>query len=174
MYAECSRMYAECSRVHADPWACMLLHKLACSYISLHTVPFFVWAAHKNFAVLVSTFCSSSNLIVTLSADLLRQIAFSNLHCDKCFNLIDWSLPSFPQTYKNKSQSIIAKRMWNWNNRRLQSHPIRHFGKINLIKGHANAKLLTGRVTVNKKCTLYLVAMSKNVNISCQGNMVKF
>ena len=160
----------------------MQLHKLACSYMSLHTVPFFVWAAHKNFAVLVSTFCSSSNLIVTLSADLLRQIAFSNLHCDKCFNLIDWSpLPSFPQTYKNKSQSIIAKRMWNWNARRLQlqSHPIRHFRKINLIKGHANAKFLTANINqrrwaVNKKCTLYLVAMSKNVNISCQGNMVKF
>ena len=31
----------------------MQLHKLACSYMSLHAVPFFVWAAHKNFAVLV-------------------------------------------------------------------------------------------------------------------------
>ena len=40
--------------------------------------------------VFFSTF-RSSNLIVTLPADLLRQIAFSNLHCDKCFNLIDWS-----------------------------------------------------------------------------------
>ena len=33
----------------------MQLHKLACSYMSLHAVPFFVWAAHKNFAVLVKT-----------------------------------------------------------------------------------------------------------------------
>ena len=36
--------------------ACMQLHKLPCSYISLHAGPwaFFVWAAHKNFAVLVT------------------------------------------------------------------------------------------------------------------------
>ena len=78
-------MHAECSRMHEDPWGCRQLHKLACSYISLHAimlacrslsliadpwacmqfpelscssktlhaVPFFVWAAHKNFAVLV-------------------------------------------------------------------------------------------------------------------------
>ena len=31
----------------------MQLHKFECSYISLHAVPFFVLAAHKNFAVLV-------------------------------------------------------------------------------------------------------------------------
>ena len=31
----------------------MQLHELACSSLSLHAVPFFVWAAHKNFAVLV-------------------------------------------------------------------------------------------------------------------------
>ena len=34
----------------------MQLHELACSYKSLHAVPFFVWAAHKNFAVLVFGF----------------------------------------------------------------------------------------------------------------------
>ena len=36
--------------------ACMQLHMLPCSYISLHAGPwaFFVWAAHKNFAVLVT------------------------------------------------------------------------------------------------------------------------
>ena len=57
--------------LHAVTQACMLLRKLACSYMSLHSVlwacmqfhelacmslyavPFFVWAAHKNFAVLV-------------------------------------------------------------------------------------------------------------------------
>ena len=31
----------------------MQLHKLTCSSLSLHAVPFFVSAAHKNFAVLV-------------------------------------------------------------------------------------------------------------------------
>ena len=31
----------------------MQLHKLACSFLSLHAIPLFVWAAHKNFAVLV-------------------------------------------------------------------------------------------------------------------------
>ena len=39
--------------LHAATWACMQPHKLACNYISLHAVPFFVWAAHENFAVLV-------------------------------------------------------------------------------------------------------------------------
>ena len=39
--------------LHAVPQACMQLQELACSYKSLHAVPFFVWEAHKNFAVLV-------------------------------------------------------------------------------------------------------------------------
>ena len=47
---------------HAGPWACMLFpdqanmkfHELACSSMSLYAVPFLVWAAHKNFALLVS------------------------------------------------------------------------------------------------------------------------
>ena len=34
-------------------WAYMKFHELACIFMSLHAVPFFVWAAHKNFAVLV-------------------------------------------------------------------------------------------------------------------------
>ena len=49
MHQECSRMHAECSRIfqnacrwsmslNAGPWACMQLHKLACSYLSLHAV----------------------------------------------------------------------------------------------------------------------------------------
>ena len=63
MHAECLRMHAECSRIfryacrsmslHAGPWACMQLHNLAWSFMRLCTVPFFVWAAHKNFEVLV-------------------------------------------------------------------------------------------------------------------------
>ena len=32
-------------------WACMQFNELACSFMSLHAVPFIVWAAHKNFAV---------------------------------------------------------------------------------------------------------------------------
>ena len=39
--------------LHAVPWACMQFFDLACSYISLLALPFFVWAAHKNFEVLV-------------------------------------------------------------------------------------------------------------------------
>ena len=56
MHADCSRMFQNACRfmsLHEGPWACMQLHKVACSYISLHAVLFFVWAAHKNFAVLV-------------------------------------------------------------------------------------------------------------------------
>ena len=40
--------------LHTVTWACMQLHELACSSMSLYAVPFLVWAAHKNFALLVS------------------------------------------------------------------------------------------------------------------------
>ena len=40
-------------KLHSNRKACIQLHELACSYMSLNAVPFFVWAAHKNFAVLV-------------------------------------------------------------------------------------------------------------------------
>ena len=39
--------------LHAVKWAYMKFHELVCSFMSLHAVPFFVWAAHKNFIVLV-------------------------------------------------------------------------------------------------------------------------
>ena len=39
--------------LHAVPWTFMKVNELACSFISLCAVPFFVWADHKNFAVLV-------------------------------------------------------------------------------------------------------------------------
>ena len=39
--------------MHAVPWAYMKYQELACSFMSLYAVSFFVWAAHKNFAVLV-------------------------------------------------------------------------------------------------------------------------
>ena len=42
--------------LYAVTWACMQLHDLACSSLSLHAVPFVVWAAHKNFAVLVLSY----------------------------------------------------------------------------------------------------------------------
>ena len=38
MYAECSRMFQNVCRMHEDPWACMQLHKLPFSYISLHEI----------------------------------------------------------------------------------------------------------------------------------------
>ena len=78
-------------------------------------------------AFISSTFCSSNNQIVTLSADLLRQIAFSNLHCDKCFNPNDWP----PLSSSRKSHSINVKRMWSWNATRFQSHPFGFLGKLN-------------------------------------------
>ena len=39
--------------LHSVPGAYMKYQELACSFMSLYAVPFFVWAAHKNFAVLV-------------------------------------------------------------------------------------------------------------------------
>ena len=40
--------------LHEVPWAYVKFHELACSFMSLYAVPFFVWAAHKNFDVLVN------------------------------------------------------------------------------------------------------------------------
>ena len=51
--------------LYAVPWAYMKFYKLAYSSMSLYAVPFFVWAAHKNFAVLVLTewmLCNSFGL----------------------------------------------------------------------------------------------------------------
>ena len=48
----CSSMQVLMS-CHAVPWVYMKYHELACSSMSLYAVPLFVWAAHKNFAVLV-------------------------------------------------------------------------------------------------------------------------
>ena len=44
-----------CSSLNIDEvqWDYMKFHELVCSFMSLHAVPFFVWAAHKNFIVLV-------------------------------------------------------------------------------------------------------------------------
>ena len=39
--------------LHEVSWACTQFPELACSFKSLCAVPFFVWAAHKNFVVLV-------------------------------------------------------------------------------------------------------------------------
>ena len=39
--------------LHAVQWAYMKFNDLTWSFMSLYAVPFFVWAAHKNFAVLV-------------------------------------------------------------------------------------------------------------------------
>ena len=41
--------------LHELAWACacMKSYELACSSMSLYAVPFFVWTAHKNFALLV-------------------------------------------------------------------------------------------------------------------------
>ena len=60
------KLACSCMSLHAVPWACMQFPELACSYLSLHAVSFFVWAAHKNFAVLVYCFivCYHLNLIL--------------------------------------------------------------------------------------------------------------
>ena len=39
--------------LHEVTWAYIKFHELACSFMSLCVLPFFVWAALKNFAVLV-------------------------------------------------------------------------------------------------------------------------
>ena len=64
--------------LHAVPWAYMKFHELACSYMSLYADPFFVWAAHKKFAVLVPLDMQiQTNLLLKLpqngeNGDLMR------------------------------------------------------------------------------------------------------
>ena len=49
---------------HAVPWACMQLHKLACSYISLHAVQWTCMPFHE-------LACSSINFHISLSEQLI-------------------------------------------------------------------------------------------------------
>ena len=50
--------------LHTDRWACMRCHELSCSSMTctkFHTVPYFsVWAAHKNFAMIVYPYLVTS------------------------------------------------------------------------------------------------------------------
>ena len=70
-------MQNACSHIslYAVQWAYMKFHELACSFLSLHAVPFFVWAAHKNFAVLVR-WCSIYIYFFQQSVPNRRQIGY--------------------------------------------------------------------------------------------------
>ena len=118
MHPEYSRMHAECSRIHyislhAVTWACMQLHELACSYTSLHAVHFFVWAAHKNFAMLVSitlfrlTGVTNSNLKMSGNVPCFRQLLKINS------NVVRFSLKymcgSLKVSYKHHGHIICVK-----------------------------------------------------------------
>ncbi len=72
-----------CSYIILDavPWACMQFHELACSSMSLYAVPFFVWGAHKNFAVLVDqkrpiVFCHKTGRGVRASVTFVTEKSF--------------------------------------------------------------------------------------------------
>ena len=66
---KCMQNFKKCSRkfktvpecMHEVPWAKMKFQELVCSFMSMsmYAVPFFVWAAYKNFAVLVLLLCWS-------------------------------------------------------------------------------------------------------------------
>ena len=82
-------LHADCRSMSllAGPWACMELHKLTWNYItcmqvheltwSLYAiaVPFFVWAAHKNFEVLVE---SSGPIEQDLIVCLIKSVFWRN------------------------------------------------------------------------------------------------
>ena len=58
-------------KLHAGPWAYMKFHELAFSFMTFYAVPFFVWAAHKNFEVLVHLRSCLSSLLSSLLGSLL-------------------------------------------------------------------------------------------------------
>ena len=62
----------------------MKFYELTCSYMSLYAVPFFVWVAHKNFAVLVP---SIFRLLVTLTNSFLKGLLEMLNVCRDCWML---------------------------------------------------------------------------------------
>ena len=99
MHSECSRMFQnvpECSRMFQNVPECMQFHELVCRSIWLHTdawaclqfhelicSSFFVWAAHKNFAVLVEQIKHKTKNFSAFS--ILNAI--NNMYFDCCVNI---------------------------------------------------------------------------------------
>ena len=86
--------------LHAVTWNCMQLHELACSYMNLHAVTWacmqlhelacssFVWAAHKNFAVLVKIL-----LLLLKSTDMIERVWYKYVGVEvlsQQFNRTNW------------------------------------------------------------------------------------
>ena len=79
----------------------MQFPELACSFMSLHAVPFFVWAAHKNFAVLVYFVkeCIKECFLIVLLC-VLSEVKITLKYPKilwKIFNL-NTSVPLFPRS----------------------------------------------------------------------------
>ena len=71
--------------LHEVPSACMQFHELTWSSMSLHAIAFFVWAAHKNFAVLVCySFRAKQSikklLVVKKSKISASQVTVAQMH----------------------------------------------------------------------------------------------
>ena len=82
--------------LHEVPWAYMKFHELACSFMSLYAVSFFVWAAHKNFEVLV---CYVPHSTFLYGASLKRG--------ENAFIHLLWAVTAFPETMKHSGEWIM-------------------------------------------------------------------
>ena len=82
--------------LHAVTWACMQLHELSCSSLSLHAVTFIVWAAHKNFAVLVELNLHNETT-TTLFVERWDVFKFS----------CHWKRSSWPNPAKDKQKGLL-------------------------------------------------------------------
>ena len=103
---ECSRRLQNARRsmsLNKVPRAYMKFHELACSFMSLYAVPFFVWAAHKNFAVLVDqkrpiVFCHKTGQGVRASVTFVTLFWFfgsvKELKVSQCLSVRSFVRPS--------------------------------------------------------------------------------
>ena len=91
--------------LHSVLWACMQFHEIAC--MSLYAVPFFVWAAHKNFAVLVH----KSRFKRFINPDLSPL----NTQCQRCNNTSGRSRVYYKQITVTVFQTLTKIQFWFWN-----------------------------------------------------------
>ena len=124
--------------LHAGSWACMQVHELACTSLSLHAIPwaciqfpklswssmrlyaviFFVWAARKNFTVLVYLFLILLKLLHC--SKILWSVGVGVAHVILASGSGDWDLNLgltiiiIPDIWRQTRNKWIFSRSWTF------------------------------------------------------------
>ena len=107
--------WVTCSCMQAHELACMQFPKLSWSSMSLHPVPFLVWAAHKNFAVLVLYKASASRFKeCKYTVYMIQVFAWKvHFHCPKIRSIKSPCSLLF-LSLQSKTISRWSNPVWAW------------------------------------------------------------